>query len=213
MSELAKLLRLHTLIPCELPGGQSPLAVASATLRGGATVIQLRDKTASTRQLVTIGEQLRVLTHQYGALLIVNDRVDVALAVEADGAHVGQDDMPADRARALLGDHRLLGVSAATPSEAKDALAYADYFGVGPIFQTSGKADAGPAIGIEAITTLRQCVNQLLVAIGGLTSERAVAVITAGADGIAIITAIVADPDPEAATRACLNAISAAEQH
>ncbi len=168
------------------------LAVASEALDGGATVIQLRDKAASTRVLVEEGLALRELTRQRGALLIVNDRLDVALAVEADGAHVGQDDMPVELARRLLGPGRILGVSASSRVEAERAIAAgADYLGVGPIYPTRGKADAGPATGVELLREIAAFADLPLVAIGGITAANAADVIQAGACGVAVITAVV----------------------
>src|SRR2546423_13142369 len=139
--ELASRLALHVLTDRECSRGRDMLSVADAALDGGATVIQLRDKTASTRLLIEEGLALRALTRERGALLIVNDRVDVALAVEADGAHIGQEDMPARLARRLLGSKRILGVSAANIKEADEAVSGgADYLGVGPNFPAPGKA-------------------------------------------------------------------------
>src|SRR2546430_3175369 len=146
-------LRLHVLTDRDWSRGRSHLEIASAALAGGATVIQLRDKTASTRELVETGLALRTLTRTFGALLIVNDRVDVALAIDADGAHVGQEDMPAPLARRLLGPERILGVSATNKAEALAAIvAQADYLGVGPIFHTQTKADAAPASGVALLS-------------------------------------------------------------
>src|SRR2546428_13880009 len=116
-------LLLHVLTDREWSRGRDMLSVAAAALDGGATVIQLRDKAASTRLLIEEGLALRALTRERGALLIVNDRVDVALAVEADGAHVGQEDMPAGLARRMLGPKRILGVSAVNVEEADAAVA------------------------------------------------------------------------------------------
>jgi thiamine-phosphate pyrophosphorylase len=187
------------------------LSVATAALDGGATVIQLRDKTASTRTLVEEGLALRALTRERGALLIVNDRVDVALAVEADGAHVGQDDLPVTVARRLLGPERILGVSAASIGEAEEAVAGgADYLGVGPIFPSLGKPDAGPATGVALLTELARRYTLPLVAIGGITAENAAETLRAGACGVAVITAIVAADDITAATRSLRAAIDAA---
>ncbi len=193
---------LHVLTDREWSRGRDMLSVATAALDGGATIIQLRDKTASTRVLIEEGLALRALTRERGALLIVNDRVDVALAVEADGVHVGQDDMPAALARRLLGPHRILGVSAATMEEAEVAVAGgADYLGVGPIFPTRGKADAGPATGVQLLTELARRYATPLVAIGGITAENAPAVVRAGAAGVAVITAVVNAEDITAASR------------
>jgi thiamine-phosphate pyrophosphorylase len=208
---LASRLALHVLTDRDWSRGRAMLSVASAALDGGATVIQLRDKTASTRTLVEEGQALRALTRERGALLIVNDRVDVALAVEADGAHVGQDDLPVTVARRLLGPERILGVSAASIGEAEEAVAGgADYLGVGPIFPTLGKADAGPATGVALLTELAQRYTLPLVAIGGITAENAAATLHVGACGVAVITAVVAADDIAAATRRLRAAIDAA---
>ncbi len=190
--ELASHLLLHVLTDREWSRGRDMLSVAIAALDGGATVIQLRDKTASTRILIEEGLALRALTRERGALLIVNDRVDVALAVEADGAHVGQDDMPAGFARRLLGPNCILGVSATTMEEAEEAVAGgADYLGVGPIFPSLGKADAGSPTGVDLLTELARHFTTPLVAIGGITAENAKEVVRAGACGVAVITAVV----------------------
>lgn len=200
--EPASRLALHVLTDRDWSRGRDLLSVAAAALDGGATVIQLRDKAASTRVLVGEGLALRALTRERGALFIVNDRVDVALAVEADGAHVGQDDMPVEFARQLLGPERILGVSAANMEEAEEAVAGgADYLGVGPIFPSLGKADAGPATGVHLLTMLAQRYTVPLVAIGGITAENAVWVVQAGASGIAVITAVVSAEDITAAAR------------
>src|SRR5438309_6902474 len=200
--ELASRLALHLLTDREWSRGRDLLSVAAAARDGGATVIQLRDKMASTRVLIEEGLALRALTRERGALLIVNDRVDVALAVEADGAHVGQDDMPAELARRLLGPERILGVSAANIREAEEAVAGgADYLGVGPIFPSLGKADAGPATGVHLLTELAKRYTIPLIAIGGITAENAEEVMRAGAAGVAVITAVVYAEDIKAASR------------
>lgn len=201
-AELRARLRLHVLTDHAWSRGRTTLTVAAAALDGGATVIQLRAKTASTRTLIEEGLALRRLTRERGALLIVNDRIDVALAVEADGGHVGQDDMPANLARRLLGPERILGVSAATLEEATAAeAAGANYLGVGPIFATATKADAGPAIGIALLTEIAGCLSLPLVAIGGINAGNAAQAIQAGAAGIAVISAVVGAEDIAAAAR------------
>lgn len=206
--ELASRLAMHVLTDREWSRGRDMLSVAAAALDGGTTVIQLRDKSASTRLLIEEGLALRTLTRERGALLIVNDRVDVALAVEADGAHVGQDDMPARLARRQLGPERILGVSAANIEEADEAVAGgADYLGVGPIFPSSGKADAGPATGVHVLTELAKRYTIPLIAIGGITAENAVEVMRAGAAGVAVITAVVYAEDIKAASRLLRRAV------
>lgn len=200
--QLAPRLRLHVLTDREWSRDRSMLSVAEAAIVGGATVIQLRDKTASTRLLVEEGLALRELTRKHGVLLIVNDRIDVALAIDADGAHVGQDDMPGTLARQLLGPDRILGISAGNMDEAMTALtAGADYLGVGPIFATQGKADAGAPIGTRLLSDLSSRYTTPLVAIGGINSANAREVITAGAAGIAVITTVVNAENIVAAAR------------
>lgn len=201
-SDLASRLALHVLTDREWSRGRDTLTVAAAAIAGGATVIQLRDKYATTRTLVEEGRALRVLTREHGVLLIVNDRIDVALAVDADGAHVGQDDMPADVARQLLGPDRILGVSAGTLAEAERAIADgADYLGVGPIYPTRGKSDAGAPTGEGLLSEIAQRSSVPQVAIGGITAENAPAIIAAGAAGVAVITAVVNAEDVTAAAR------------
>ena len=201
-------LALHVLTDSEWSRGRDVLTVASSALDGGATVIQLRNKSASTRKLIEEGRVLRTLTRQRSALLMVNDRVDVALAVDADGAHVGQDDMPTELARQLLGPERLLGVSVANEEEATAAIvAGADYLGVGPIYLTHTKVDAGLPTGLQLLHDLAQHSTIPLIAIGGITAENARDVIQSGATGVAVITAIVNAEDIAAATRNVIAAL------
>ena len=199
-------LALHVLVDPEWSGGRDILTVASAAIEGGATVIQLRDKQASTRLLVEQGLVLRKLTHKHGVLFIVNDRIDVALAVEADGVHIGQDDdMPLQIARRLMGSERILGVSAGNLDEAAAAVAAdADYLSIGPIFSTYAKSDAGPAIGTHMLTELVTCYRTPIIGIGGITAENAGEVLGTGAVGVAVITAVVSAEDIVAAARAFL---------
>jgi thiamine-phosphate pyrophosphorylase len=200
---LRKQLVLHVLTDREWSRGRDTLTVASAALDGGATVIQLRDKKASTRTLVEGGQTLRALTRERGALLKVNDRIDVALAIEADGAHIGQDDdMPIALARKLLGPDRILGVSAGNLEEAHVAITNgADYLGVGPIYATKTKADAGEPIGLSLLTELASHYSTPLIAIGGIKAGNVAAVLQAGAQGIAVIRAVVSAQDITATTR------------
>jgi thiamine-phosphate diphosphorylase len=195
-------LALHVLTDRQWSRERSFLDVAAAALAGGATTIQLRDKHADTRTLIQEGLALRELTREHNALLIVNDRIDVALAIDADGAHVGQDDMPGEYARRLLGPDRILGISAGNMDEALAGIAAgADYLGVGPIYATQAKADAGEPIGMQLLTELAKRYTTPLVAIGGITPENALDILQAGAAGIAVIRAVVAADDIAAATR------------
>lgn len=200
--ELVQRLRLHILTDDEWSRGRDTLTVVKAALEGGATLIQLRNKIANTRILVEEGLALRALTREYHALFIINDRLDVALAVDADGVHMGQDDMQADLARKLLGPERILGISAGNLLEAEAGInAGADYLGVGPIYPTRTKANAGPATGLHLIEELAMRYPIPLIAIGGITRENVTEVIRAGASGVAVITAVVNAEDITAATR------------
>lgn len=203
--------RLSGLYVITEPALRDPLETARAVLQAGVRLLQLRDKTATTRQLVQIGQQLRALARQHDARLIVNDRLDVALAVEADGVHLGQDDLPVSLARRIAGKHLLIGVSAETVDEARQAEADgADYLGVGPMFATPTKPDAGAPVGPERLRAIKHAVRIPVFGIGGITLQNAPAVLNAGADGICVISAIVGATDPEAAARAFLQMLAEA---
>jgi thiamine-phosphate pyrophosphorylase len=162
--------------------------------------------------MIARGRALRDVTRAAGVPLIVNDNLDVALAIDAEGLHVGQSDLSADMARRLLGPQRILGVSAATVEKATLAeRAGADYLGVGDIYGTPSKPDAGPPIGLARITEIARAVSIPIIGIGGITEANAAAVIDAGADGVAVIAAIVGAPDPEAAARSLRTTISHAQ--
>jgi thiamine-phosphate pyrophosphorylase len=185
-----------------IAGDRSILDVVRAAIRGGASVVQLREKTAATREIVELGQALREITRPAGIPLIVNDRLDIALAIGAEGVHVGHDDMPVGLARRLIGPDRLLGASPETVSEARQMERDgADYLGVGDVYGTPSKSDAGPPIGVDGLTEVIRAVSIPVVAIGGITLENAGAVIQAGAAGVAVISAVVSAPDPEAAAR------------
>jgi thiamine-phosphate pyrophosphorylase len=177
------------------------LDVARAALAGGATIIQFRDKQLDSRALFDLALQLRQLARAHGATFIVNDRVDIALASDANGVHLGQTDLPVAVARQLMGPPRsLIGCSASSPAEAEEAeAAGASYLGVGPIYVTGSKPDAGEAIGAAAIAQIRRAVRIPLLAIGGITCQNVAEVIAAGADGIAVIAAVAEAPDMVAA--------------
>jgi thiamine-phosphate pyrophosphorylase len=185
-----------------LDTGRSPLALAGAVLAGGARLLQLRLKDASSRTLYETALALRAVTRATGALLIINDRPDVAAAVDADGVHLGQDDVPVTVARTVLGPTRLIGVSTHDEREARAAIdAGADYLGVGPIFTTTSKEAAPPARGFALLKTVRALTDRPLVAIGGITPDTAAATREAGADAVAMIAAITRAPDPAATVR------------
>jgi thiamine-phosphate pyrophosphorylase len=182
--------------------GRSHVEIADAAIRGGATAVQLRMKDAPARAMLDAARVIAARCRAAGVTFVVNDRVDVALAAAAGGVHVGQDDLPARDARALLGTAPFLGVSAATLDEAKAAArAGADYLGVGAVYATSTKADAGAAVGTTRIAELAAACALPVVGIGGITAENAAAVIRAGAAGVAVITAVTMAEDMVEATR------------
>ncbi|MFH0765780.1 MAG: thiamine phosphate synthase [Calditrichota bacterium] len=194
--------RLFVLTDEVLSGGRSHVEVAQAALAGGAKVIQLRDKQASSRKLLDCALKIRELTTATQAVFIVNDRLDIALASEADGLHVGQDDLPAQVARKLLGSKKILGVSARSVKEAIQAECDgADYIGLGPVFEARGtKVNAGEPLGLELIRAVRRIVKIPIIAIGGINRDNAAEVIQAGATGVAVISAVVGAADIKAAT-------------
>jgi len=204
--------RLYVITDAGLARGRSHQEVIEAAILGGATIVQYRAKDVSTRQMVTEAQVLRELTRHAGVPFIVNDRVDVALAVDADGVHIGQDDMPVALARKLIGD-RLLGVSAHSLSEAVQAVQDgADYLGVGPVFATPTKPDAAPPIGIDGLTTIRRQISIPIVAIGGINQTNAAEVIRTGVNGIAVVSAVVAAADVTAAARQLISIVSAVQE-
>ena len=187
--------------------------VIEAAVRGGVTLVQLREKTLADGALVDLARALKARLAHYGVPLIINDRVEAALAAQADGVHLGQDDLDAGAARARLGPERLIGVSAGTRSEVgRVDRAVADYDGVGSVYATATKPDAGAPIGIAGLRDLRQRLAPLPVAaIGGIGPGNAEEVIARGsADGIAVVSAICGAPDPQAAARELRRIIAAA---
>ena len=185
-----------------LCAGRALVETVMAAVRGGATVIQLRDKTAPDERLIAQGRALRQALAGSGTLLIVNDRIEVAAAVGADGIHIGQSDGSPAAARALLGRDAILGVSVETVGQAATLdPALVDYAGVGPVFATATKPDHALPIGFDGLASICAASRVPSVAIGGLRAEHVGAVFAAGADGIAVVSAICAATDPEAAAR------------
>jgi thiamine-phosphate pyrophosphorylase len=204
---------LYVITDEQLGGGRSHEEQTRLALEGGAGVIQLRDKTASSRRLFEAAVAMRRLCRDAGALLIVNDRIDIALAAGADGVHVGPDDLPVAEARRLM-PGKLVGASAATVEEAIGAEREgADYLGVGAVYEARGsKADAGAPVGPDRVAAIRGAVKLPIVGIGGIKAANAAPVIAAGASGVAVITGVVAAPDIAAAAREMLAIVEAAKR-
>ena len=205
--------RLYLVTDRDLSGGRAIEDVVAAAVRGGVTAVQLREKNCSTREFIELGWVLKRLLAPLRIPLIVNDRVDVALAVGADGVHIGQQDMDCACARRLLGPAAVIGLSIETVEQARAAVSLdLDYLGVGPVFPTATKLDAAPALGLSGLAEVRAISARPIVAIGGIALANVRSAMEAGADGIAVVSAICAAADPELAARELRQAIDAARK-
>lgn len=193
---------LYVITDEALSPGRSHVDITRAAVAGGARVIQLRDKRRNTGELVRLARELLAITRPAGATLIINDRVDVTLASGADGVHLGTSDMSVADARRLLGPLPLLGYSPETAAQARAAARDgADYLGVGDLYGTTTKTDAGAPVGLGHLAELRAASGLPVIGIGGITRERIPAVLSAGAAGVAVISAVIRAPDMEGAVR------------
>ncbi|MDD4254667.1 MAG: thiamine phosphate synthase [Methanofollis sp.] len=203
---------LYVVTDREVGRGLSHLDQARLAVAGGADVVQMRDKTMNTSALLREARAVRAVTAAAGALFIVNDRLDVALAVGADGVHLGQDDLPVEEARVLAPPGFIVGLSVGDVAEAVESVAGgADYVALSPTFSTTSKADAGPGHGLATLRAVRSAVSVPVLAIGGIGPENVADVIAAGADGVAVISAVVGQEDVTAAARTMKNLVAAAK--
>lgn len=198
---LREWLQLYLVMDMQSYGGRTAVEIAREAIDGGVTMIQWREKSQPLRDVLEISKQVRALCRGLGIPFVVNDRVDIALLLDADGVHVGQDDLPAPEVRRLIGPDRFVGVSAGSWEEACWALEQeADYLGVGPVYGTPTKPDAGDAIGFELLGRLKaECSGIPRVGIGGINRSNAGLVTKAGADGIAVVSAITRSSNPQEA--------------
>jgi thiamine-phosphate pyrophosphorylase len=204
---------LYLVTDRRLARGRTTLEIVSAAVDGGTSVVQLREKDCSTRDFIEQALAIKELLKDRAVPLIINDRVDVAQAVKADGVHLGQTDMPLETAKRILGDSMIIGISAESLQDAIDAeKGGADYLGVSPIYATPTKTDTAAPLGLKGLGEIRKAVKLPLVGIGGLTRENSGDVIRNGADGVAVVSAIVAADDPEAAAKALRQVIEEARQ-
>lgn len=199
--KIDRLRGLYVIIDTPALQGRSHLEVAGEVIRGGAKVIQLRDKRLAKKELISVARQLKDLCAEQGVLFIVNDYLDVALAVDADGLHLGEDDLPVEVARRLLPGDKILGGSARTVEGATAAQAAgADYLGVGAMYSTPTKETA-EVVGPERLRRIKQAITVPVVAIGGINRDNAAAVVAAGADAVAVISAVLGADNVAEATR------------
>ena len=188
--------------------------VVSMALQGGAACIQLREKDVSTRIFVEEAQRIKAIMSPFRASLIINDRVDVALAVKADGVHIGQGDMPYEIARRLMGSRAIIGLSVETWEDVEKARALdVDYLGVSPVFETPTKTDTKGNWGLEGLARIRAATRLPLVGIGGLNASNAAAAVQAGADSIAVVSAVCSAHNPFRAAQELHNIIQTALEH
>lgn len=204
-------LSVYVLLDPRLGRGRPLDWLANEALAGGATAIQLHLKDAGPREWLKWCDTLLPMCRRAGAALIVNDRVDIAAAAGADGVHLGQDDLPAASARAILGPRPVIGVSTDTLDEIRQArVDGADYCGLGPVYPTASKTDAGPVLGALQFCRIVKGAPLPVVAIGGVHAGNAAPLIAAGAAGVAVISAVTAAEDVRAACRRLADAVAAA---
>jgi len=201
--------KLCLVADAEVVGEKNIIPVLLEALEGGVTVVQLRGKKLNTRKFLKISLNVVDILKEKNIPLIINDRVDIALSCDADGVHLGQDDLSPFFARKILGKNKLIGVSVNTLNEAIEAVKEgADYLGVGPIFFTQTKKDLRPPLGLEGLRSIRKKVKVPILAIGGINSNNVGEIIKAGADGVAVVSAILSAKNILKATLELRKAIS-----
>ena len=200
---MKKVGKLHVLTDTVLQSRFSHRDLTKMAIEGGADTIQFRQKSGSTRWMIEVASEMKHICGKVGAAFIVNDRLDVALAAGADGVHLGQDDFPIPLARELLGQKMIIGASASNMEEVEKCLVDgADYVGFGPVYPTTSKDDAGVVKGIEILAEVAKAVPVPIIAIGGISPDNVSEVLQAGVHGIAVISSVCCQEDPEQATKA-----------
>lgn len=195
-------LSLYLVTDRSLSLGRPLETVVEEAVRGGVTMVQLREKDASTLDFYNLAMKLKSILKSYNVPLIINDRLDIALACDAEGLHIGQSDMPYAVARKLLGKDKIIGLSVESIQDAIDANNLdVDYIGISPVFGTQTKTDTAPALGLEGIREITRISGHPSVGIGGINLTNAQDIIQAGADGISVVSAIMSAPDPQQSAR------------
>jgi thiamine-phosphate pyrophosphorylase len=197
---------LYLITDRSILNGRDLFQAVEDSIKGGVTLVQLREKNISSLDFYNIAVKMKKLVNSYGIPLIINDRLDIALASEADGLHIGQEDLPLEITRKLLGPHKILGYSVANVEQALFGQSKgADYLGAGTVYPTSSKSDTGLAIGTEVLKKIKQHVSLPVVGIGGIGLSNIEEVKMTGIDGISLISAILGSMDIEATSRALFN--------
>lgn len=198
-------LELYLVTDRALSLGRPLTEIVAAAVRGGVTMVQLREKECDTREFIELGRTLHALLRPAGIPLIINDRADIAQVIGAEGLHIGQHDMTYPDARRLLGSEAIIGLSVENDRQAHECLQFTglDYIGASPIYATPTKTDTAEALGLKGLQNIRQILGESLpiVAIGGIHTDNIQPIIRAGADGVAVVSAICSAPSPEAAAR------------
>ena len=200
INDLRKTLRLYLVTDRPLAMGRELEWIVAEAVKGGATMVQLREKDIDTRGFIELAKRLQPVLREAGVPLIINDRVDVALAVDADGVHIGQSDMPYEIARRLLGPDKIIGLSVENMDEVREANSLdVDYIGVSPVYSTATKTDTAPPFGLDGLREAVLLSRHPAVAIGGMNARTAPEVLKTGVDGIAVVSAICSAPSPREA--------------
>jgi len=205
-------LSLYLVTDRPLSEGRNMPWIVEEAVKGGVTMVQLREKDCSTREFIELAVVLKQKLDPFRIPLIINDRVDVVLAADADGLHIGQSDMPYKMARKLLGNDKIIGLSVENMEQVHEAnLLDVDYIGISPVYGTPTKTDTAQPFGLGGVKTVMTITKHPTVAIGGMNKSTAADVIKAGADGIAVVSAIVAADEPQFAARELMNIVSNAK--
>lgn len=196
-------LRLYLVTDRLAAKGRDAKSVIAAALKGGVTMIQVREKNSSAREFMAFAETVKELASPYGVPVIINDRVDVAVAVRADGVHLGQSDIPCEVARAMLGRESIIGLSVEKMAQIPEANSLSvDYIGVSPVFATPTKTDTAEPFGLAGLSQAVKLSGHPVVAIGGVNIETAPGILACGVDGLAVVSAIMGAGDPQVAASA-----------
>lgn len=206
-------LSLYLVTDRDLSLGRSLVTIVDEAIKGGVTMVQLREKACSTDEFITLAKQVKQLLANTNIPLIINDNIEVALAVAAEGLHIGQGDIPYPEARKIMGPKAIIGLSVENNQQAKEANSWdVDYIGISPVFLTSTKIDTAPALGLDGIANIKKLCSHPTVAIGGINMQNIASVISAGADGVAVVSAICSATNPKEAALKLFNEVLTAKQ-